>query len=200
MPQMTVIYIYIYIYIYIVCVYLSEVGQVRLGLQGDLLSGFCTVYVEVYVILSSICLQVTIMYVTGVLNIQCSPIERNIFIFIYQGSWIQVIQSISSTSLGPCAYLIIWQGTTSVPSSVTIYIYYIHIYTWVYGFCFFLSSVFFLWVLFFFFGGGHPVYDFFFVKHLGVGSNSVNTYLICSFTFRIDILDMNINMNILNIL
>ena len=61
---------------------MSEVEQVRLGLPGDLLSGCCTVYVEVYVILSSICLQVTIVYVTGVLYIWCSPIERNI-LFLY---------------------------------------------------------------------------------------------------------------------
>ena len=74
---------YIYIYIYIVCVFfLSEVGQVRLGLHGDLLSGFRTAYVEVYLIYSSICLQITIFYVSGVLNIWCAPIERNIF-YIY---------------------------------------------------------------------------------------------------------------------
>ena len=62
--------------------YLSEVGQVRLGLHGDLLSGFRTAYVEVYLIFSSIGLQITIFYVSGVLNIWCAPIERNIFIYI----------------------------------------------------------------------------------------------------------------------
>ena len=51
----------------------------RLGLHGDLLSGFRTAYVEVYLIFSSICLQITIFYVSGVLNIWCAPIERNIF-------------------------------------------------------------------------------------------------------------------------
>ena len=55
----------------------------RLGLHGDLLSGFRTAYVEVYLVFSSICLQVTIFYVTGVLNIWCTPIERNIFSYLY---------------------------------------------------------------------------------------------------------------------
>ena len=101
------IYIYIYIYVYSVCFfYLSEVGQVRLGLHGDLLSGFRTAYVEVYLIYSSICLQITIFYVSGVLNIWCAPIERNIFSYLYIRGLGFKSYSLFQAHVRLCAYLV----------------------------------------------------------------------------------------------